>query len=108
MFEPVTRVPLIVCGPGIDKNKRISELMQWMDIGLSILDLGKCTKPKMEAISFLPALFGKQWKGRDFVFCEQVGDMVLTEVDFMSMIRNKEWKLIHLLNPMRGNSTIRE
>ena len=102
MFEQITRVPLIVCGPGIDKNKRISELMQWMDIGPSILDLGKCTKPNMEAISFLPALSGKQWKGRDFVFCEQVGDMVLTEVDFMSMIRNKEWKLIHLLNSNEG------
>ena len=56
----------------------------------------------MEAISAVSALDGKSWDGREFVFCEQVGDMVLTEVEFMSMIRNKEWKLVHYLNSEEG------
>jgi hypothetical protein len=43
----------------------------------------------MEAISLKSPLIGNPWKGRDFSFFEQVEDMVLTEVKFMSMIRSK-------------------
>ena len=50
----------------------------------------------------VPALKGDQWQGRDYLFCEQVGDMVLTEVKFMSMIRSKYWKLIHYLDSEEG------
>ena len=102
MFEQITRVPLIFSGPSIKQNTRVSELVQWMDIGPTILDLAGCNSPKMEAISMLPALQGGHWQGRDYLFCEQVGDMVLTEVKFMSMIRSKEWKLVHYLDSEEG------
>ena len=102
MFEQITRVPLIFSGPSIKQNTRVSELVQWMDIGPTILDLAGCNSPKMEAISMLPALQGCHWQGRDYLFCEQVGDMVLTEVKFMSMIRSKEWKLVHYLDSEEG------
>ena len=102
MFEQITRVPLIFSGPSIKQNTRVSELVQWMDIGPTILDLAGCESPKMEAISMLPALQGGHWQGRDYLFCEQVGDMVLTEVKFMSMIRSKKWKLIHYLDSEEG------
>jgi arylsulfatase len=102
MFEQITRVPLIFSGPSIKQNTRVSELVQWMDIGPTILDLAGCESPKMEAISMLPALQGGHWQGRDYLFCEQVGDMVLTEVEFMSMIRSKKWKLIHYLDSEEG------
>ena len=102
MFEQITRVPLIIAGPEIQQNLRIKELVQWMDIGPTILDLAGCEYPRMEAVSMISALGGKSWDGREFVFCEQVGDMVLTEVEFMSMIRDKEWKLVHYLNSEEG------
>ena len=102
MFEQITRVPLIFSGPSIKQNTRVSELVQWMDIGPTILGLAGCNFPKMEAISMLPALQGGHWQGRDYLFCEQVGDMVLTEVKFMSMIRSKKWKLIHYLDSEEG------
>ena len=102
MFEQITRVPLIFSGPSIKQDTRVSELVQWMDIGPTILDLAGCNSPKMEAISMLPALQGCHWQGRDYLFCEQVGDMVLTEVKFMSMIRSKEWKLVHYLDSEEG------
>ena len=102
MFEQITRVPLIFSGPSIKQNTKVSELVQWMDIGPTILDLAGCNSPKMEAISMLPALQGGHWQGRDYLFCEQVGDMVLTEVKFMSMIRSKEWKLVHYLDSEEG------
>ncbi len=102
MFEQITHVPLIFSGPSIKQNTRVSELVQWMDIGPTILDLAGCESPKMEAISMLPALQGGHWQGRDYLFCEQVGDMVLTEVKFMSMIRSKKWKLVHYLDSEEG------
>ena len=102
MFEQITRVPLIFSGPSIKQNTRVGELVQWMDIGPTILDLAGCESPKMEAISMLPALQGGHWQGRDYLFCEQVGDMVLTEVKFMSMIRSKKWKLVHYLDSEEG------
>ena len=74
-----------------------------MDIGPTILDLAGCNSPKMEAITMVPALRGDDWQGRDYLFCEQVGDMVLTEVKFMTMIRNKEWKLVHYLDSEEGH-----
>ena len=102
MYEQITRVPLIFSGPSIQENSRVSELVQWMDIGPTILDLAGCNSPKMEAITMAPALRGDDWQGRDYLFCEQVGDMVLTEVKFMTMIRNKEWKLVHYLDSEEG------
>ena len=103
MFEQITRVPLIFSGPSIKQNTRVSELVQWMDIGPTILDLAGCESPKMEAISMLPALQGGHWQGRDYLFCEQVGDMVLTEVKFMSMIRSKSGNWSTTSTRKKGN-----
>ena len=102
MFEQVTRVPLIISGPMVKAGNITTELVQWMDLGPTILDLAGCAKPHMEALSFSPALSESAWKGRDFLFCEQVGDMVLTDVEFMSMIRSNKWKVIHFLNDNEG------
>jgi hypothetical protein len=50
-----------------------------------------------------PALQGDEsWRGRNYLFCEQVGDMVLTDAKFMTMIRDKKWKLIHFLDSDEG------
>ena len=103
MFEQITRVPLIICGSGVQENNRCSELVQWMDIGATILDFAHCETPDIEAVSMMPALQAdKSWKGRDYLFCEQVGDMVLTDAKFMTMIRDKKWKLIHFLESQEG------
>jgi len=103
MFEQITRVPLIISGAGIQEGAKISELVQWMDIGPTILDLAGCETPSMEAVSMRPALQGDEsWRGRDYLFCEQVGDMVLTDAKFMTMIRDKKWKLIHFLDSDEG------
>ena len=103
MFEQITRVPLIICGPGVQENNRCSELVQWMDIGATILDFAHCETPDIEAVSMMPALQAdKSWQGRDYLFCEQVGDMVLTDAKFMTMIRDKKWKLIHFLESQEG------
>jgi arylsulfatase A-like enzyme len=42
------------------------------------------------------------WPGREAVFCEQGRDNILTDVEFMTMVRTKRWKLVHFLNEEFG------
>ena len=39
---------------------------------------------------------------RDYVYAEQIKDGILTDTEFMSMIRNEEWKLVHFLHMQCG------
>ena len=55
-----------------------------------------------EAESILPALQGKPWLGREMVFAEHGRDGILQETEFMSMIRTREWKLVHFLGEEFG------
>ena len=43
-----------------------------------------------------------EWKEREYVFAEQAGDGNLTTTNFMTMVRNKEWKLVHFLDEPWG------
>ncbi|MCJ7874508.1 DUF4976 domain-containing protein [Phaeobacter sp. J2-8] len=56
----------------------------------------------MEAQSLLPALTETDHTPREHVFCEQAGDMVMTGADFITMVREKRWKLVHLLGCEEG------
>jgi arylsulfatase A-like enzyme len=74
-----------------------------MDIGPAILEMAGIEVPKtFEAQSILPAIQGKDWTPRDYVYAEQIKDGILTETEFMSMIRNEEWKLVHFLHMKCG------
>ena len=55
-----------------------------------------------EAESILPVLQGKSWSGREMVFAEHGRDGILQETEFMSMIRTREWKLVHFLGEEFG------
>ena len=100
MYDTVTRVPLIAWAPRrISSGNRCEALVQLMDIGPSLLEFAEADYPdNMEAISLLPALEGKPFEGREHVFAEQVRDLNYTEGVFQTMIRSKEWKLVHFLD----------
>ena len=50
----------------------------------------------MEAQSILPALEeDASWTGREYVYAEQAKDLILTDTEFMTMVRSKDWKLVH-------------
>ncbi|MEZ6058420.1 MAG: sulfatase-like hydrolase/transferase [Planctomycetaceae bacterium] len=52
----------------------------------------------MEARSLLPAIQNDaNWHPREYVFAEQAKDGILTGCEFMTMVRSKEWKLVHFL-----------
>jgi arylsulfatase len=58
----------------------------------------------MEARSLLPAICGDpEWQPREYVFCEQQQDGILTGCEFMTMVRSRDWKLVHFLgSPEEG------
>ena len=74
-----------------------------MDLGPTILELANVEVPdELEAVSMLSALEGADWNGRNFAFAEQARDGILTGCKFMTMVRNKAWKLVHFLDEPNG------
>ena len=104
MYDMIVRMPLIVWSPGrFDGGREFDGLCQQMDIAQVLLELAGVDIPEtMEAQSLLPALRGEPWHGRDYVFAEHPRDGILQTTDFMSMVRSKEWKLVHFLNEPFG------
>lgn len=104
MYDIIIRMPLIVWSPNrFTGGRKLEGLCQLMDIGPAILELAGVPVPaSMEAISLLPALQGEPWEGRPYVFSEHSRDGILRETDFMSMVRSREWKLVHFLDEPFG------
>lgn len=104
MYDLITRAPLIVWSPGrFNSGRTIDALCQQMDLGPTILELAGVEVPDtLEAITMLPALQGEDWAGRDYVFAEQAKDGILTDTKFMTMVRNRDWKLVHFLDEPWG------
>lgn len=57
LFENSTRVPMIIAGPGIKKNKTITNLVELVDLYPTIMDLVQFKPPQfLSGKSFLPLL----------------------------------------------------
>lgn len=105
MYEQITRVPLIVWAPKrFAAGQKIDGLVQQMDLGPTILQWAGIEPPSdWEAETLVPALANPDtFSGRDFVYCEQVQDAVLTDCKFMTMVRDQTHKLIHYLDEPHG------
>ena len=104
MYDIITRVPMVVWAPGrVEGGRRNEGLCQQMDIGPFILEAAGVEVPEyMEAESLRPAIEGMPWSGRDLVFSEHARDGILQETDYMSMVRSKEWKLVHFMGESFG------
>ncbi len=97
MYEQIVRVPLLIWAPGrAAPGHAVDGLCQQMDLGPAILEwAGLEPDPGMEAVSLAPALSGGPWAGRDHVYAEHGRDGILQETEFMTMVRNRRWKLVH-------------
>ena len=77
--------------------------MQLFDLGPTILEwAGAEINETFEAISLNPALYGYAFDGRNFVFCEQAGDVNMTGTSFLTMVRSKTHKLIQFRGEEEG------
>lgn len=97
MYDVITKMPVICWSPGrFSKSTSLEGLSQLFDLGPTILELAGCDVPaSFEARSLRSALEGGGWTPRDHVFCEQAGDVNLTGVEFITMVRSTTHKLVH-------------
>ncbi len=104
MYDCVTKVPLVAwCPKRFQGGRTIDGLCQLMDVGPTILDLAEVEKPEwMEAETLMPALNGDAFEGREFVIAEHGRDVFLYMIDFVTMIRTKDWKLVQFVDEPYG------
>ena len=105
MYDAITRVPCIVWSPSrFAGGRRVDDLVQWFDLGPTILELAGCEPdPNMEAQSLLPALEGGRATQREYVFTEQGRDDGNgLHVDLVTAVRSRTWKLVHFLGEDEG------
>jgi arylsulfatase A-like enzyme len=115
MYDVITRVPTIVWAPGrIPGGKRIDYIIQQMDLATMLFELADVEMPSVAgrlpggaAVSALPLILdqgNEQMKTglREAVFAEHTSDMILKGVELMTMVRTKDWKLVHYLNQNWG------
>ncbi len=100
MYEQSVHVPAVICWPGkIREGQRIAELVSLMDFAPTILQAADVPVPDwMEARSLADLLFQAEAPERDRVFAEHADDAILTGTQFMTMIREDRWKLVHFID----------
>ena len=100
MYEQSVHVPAVICWPGkIREGQRIAELVSLMDFAPTILQAADVPVPDwMEARSLADLLFKAEAPERDRVFAEHADDAILTGTQFMTMIREDRWKLVHFID----------
>jgi len=96
-YEAVTRIPLIISAPGrFQGGRNVEALVQLFDLGPTILEWAGVEPPaSFEAISLNPVLEGKAFQGRNYVYSEQAGDVNMTGVSYLTMVRSATHKLVH-------------
>ena len=104
MYEQSVHVPAVICWPGkIAFGKKIPDLVSLMDFGPTVLEMADVPVPDwMEARSLADVLYDQPGNTRDRVFAEHSDDAILTETEFMTMIREGNWKLVHFVDCQDG------
>ena len=102
MYDAITRVPALLWSPGrLPAGARVDGLVQQMDLVPLLFELAGLEPPTGSAISALPVIRGEH-PGRDVVFAEHSADNLLQEVNFITMVRTRTWKLVHYLDQPWG------
>jgi arylsulfatase len=102
MYDVITRVPAVLWAPGcLPAGRRVKELIQQMDLASALFELAGLEPPGGSATSALPVALGERG-GREVVFAEHPADNILQEVEFVTMVRTRDWKLVHYLDQPWG------
>jgi arylsulfatase A-like enzyme len=72
-----------------------------MDLAPMLFALAGLDAPAGAAISALPVALGEVG-GREAVFAEHSADNILKEIEFITMVRTRDWKLVHYLDQPWG------
>lgn len=82
MYEPIVRVPLIVCGVPTEQLPETDALISQMDIGPTLLKLAGCEIPR-----FL--------EGRPDLGLGNAEEAVFAEDNYLTMVRTRTHKYVH-------------
>lgn len=97
VYEHSVKVPLIVYGPGVPKNKRSDAFVYLYDIAPTIYDWAGLPKPStLDGESLVPLLKDQRKHLRDSMF--------FAYRNFQRAVRTREWKLIRYT--VNGKETI--
>jgi arylsulfatase A-like enzyme len=97
MYDVITRMPTLVWAPGrLPEGRRVEALVQQMDLALLLFELAGIEPPSGSAMSALEVVHGRSG-GREAVYAEHSADNILQEVQFVTMVRTRDWKLVHYL-----------
>ncbi len=93
MYEPAVRVPLIVTGPDIERNKRVDNLVSLIDIYPTLMDMAAQNPlERLDGHSLMPELAGGINASRpEWVFSEFHDTSCNTGV---FMVRKGDWKYV--------------
>ncbi|WP_372756125.1 sulfatase-like hydrolase/transferase [Mariniflexile sp.] len=91
LYEHSIKVPLIMCGPGINKNQESDALLYLYDLFPTLADLCKLPQPKnIDGENFTPLLKGKTITTRKSLYTAYRNTV--------RAVRTDEWKLIKYPN----------
>ncbi len=99
MYDEITRMPTIAWGPGlVPQGKTCDELLQLFDVGEMLVDFAGLEIPeKSRSINALSVAKG-EIPGRDTVYAEHSVTVHLKELEFVTMVRTKDWKMVHYVD----------
>jgi len=107
LYDDLTHVPLIMRWPThIKPGCEISELVQWVDLPATFLEVAGCTDGQgVQGSSLLPLLAGECEGWRNWALCEYRYSGFTTDPLIMTtMLRLENWKIIIWHgNPASGN-----
>ncbi len=86
MYDDSLRVPLIISGKGIPKDKQVSADVYLQDIMATSLDLAKANNKGVKFKSLLPLIENKKFKQYDAIYGGYL--------KLQRMVRQGDWKLI--------------
>jgi len=90
LYDPATRIPLVITGPGIPKNKKINNIVGHVDMVATILEWAGLEKPaEFRGHSLTPLMHGRTGDHPGFAYSESHGSGNVTG---MFMIRKGDWK----------------
>jgi choline-sulfatase len=93
LFESAVHVPLIISGPGIEKNKRVETPVSQIDLVPTLLDAAQIDRiDYLRGRSLAPLMNGKSRNGDEVVYSESHSEGNCTG---SFMIRKGDWKYIY-------------
>lgn len=105
MYDCVTRVPLVVWGPGrIPAGLRVESLVELPDVAPTVLELaGVPVPPTWSARSLHPTWrSGGANAGREVVHAELARDHIQSGAEYIVMHRERDWKLVYYVGEADG------